>query len=49
MDDIIIAAIRRRLKTKLTDLGNPASSRLKPGIRLTFHTMKRDSVFRFHL
>ena len=31
MDDIIIAAIRRRLKTKPTDLGNSSRSRLNPG------------------
>ncbi len=31
MDDLIIAAIRRRLTTKVTDLGRYPVSRLKPG------------------
>jgi hypothetical protein len=31
MDDLIIAAIRRRLKTKLTDLGEPSRSQSKRG------------------
>lgn len=31
MDDLIIAAIRRRLKTKVTDLGRPPRAGLIPG------------------
>lgn len=31
MDDLIIAAIRRRLKTEVTDLGRPPHARLIPG------------------
>jgi hypothetical protein len=30
MDDLIVAAIRRRLKTKMTDLGGSSHSQLKP-------------------
>ena len=30
MDDLVIAAIRRHLKTKITDLGEPSHSGLKP-------------------
>jgi hypothetical protein len=31
MDDLTVAAIRRRLQTKITDLGGTAYSRLHPG------------------